>query len=557
MQDGSVIRLPDGSTWRAPSLASADRERVRWHGFEAFVRMALPHLPGIPARPLWNWHFEELCRHAQALYEGRCTVLNTTLPPGTGKSRINAVLFPVYLWTQDAAIHTMTATYNLDLVREFATDTLDLMGTAWFQERWGNLLKDQKSEPNLEHIRSKRGGVRYALTAPKGKGTGIHGDYYILDDLIRAHDAEMPGALKKVGDWIGTSVVSRGRMTGPIKILSGMQRLAVDDPAAKLRDAYEGLATYVELMLPYRFEPERRCVTPFGGDRRHVEGELLWDAPFLRSTAQGIERMSGGPNSQASRAQLQQDPKGGDDAIFDSKYFERFTLTEVPFVKCLTTVLSVDPTFTNGKAKKGKRLGDFVAMEVWGVLLFTGGRIGFYCYHSEEARRGFNETIGTIIATRAAWRTSFVLVELAAAGDPIVQELERIGIHGVVGIEVQGGGDSPVGKLQKAKVASAYFKARLVHFLKDAPWYARKARNLERFPNGPHDDDVDTTTQALLWLMNEFGFSAGWTAAVQGWESELKQLEDGTASAQPEAMLIPELSGIIDVDGTEVPILVE
>ena len=38
MTDGSVIRLPDGSTWRAPSLASADRERVRVAHGEAGLR---------------------------------------------------------------------------------------------------------------------------------------------------------------------------------------------------------------------------------------------------------------------------------------------------------------------------------------------------------------------------------------------------------------------------------------------------------------------------------------------------------------------------------------
>ncbi len=532
--------MPDGSTWRAPSLASADRERVRLHGFESFVRLALPHLRGIGARPKWGWHFSELCRHAQALYEGRVTVMNVTLPPGTGKSRINAILFPAFLWAMDPRTHIMTATYNLGLVREFANDTLELLRSRWFVERWGAMLPD-RGAPNIEELRNRHGGTRYAMTAPRGKGTGIHGDYYVLDDLISAHNAQTPGELKKVNAWIGSSVVTRGRMSGPIKILSGMQRLAMEDPAATLRDAFGGLTTYAELVLPYRFEPERRCATPFGGDRRRAAGELLWDASYLRDAAQSIERLTGGPHSQQARAQLQQDPTSGDDAIFDPKFFKRFKLEDVPIDKCVATVVSVDPTFTNGKPGKGRKAGDFVAMEVWGIRLSDAGRVDFYCYHSEEVRRGFHETIHAILSTRQAWRTSYVLVELAAAGDPIVQELERIGVSGVTGVAVQGGGESPVGKIQKAKVASAYFKAGCVHFLEGAPWYERKARNLIRFPHGPHDDDVDTTSQALLWLMHEFGFSAGWMSAVGGYDDELKELA-GTR-------------GVIDTDGISIPML--
>lgn len=551
MQDGSVIRLPDGSTWRAPSLASADRERVRWYGFEAFAKLALPHVPGMPERPLWNWHFDELCIHAQALYDGKCSVLNEMLPPGLGKSTINIVLFPLYLWTQDAALQTMTAGYGKDLVRSFAQQTIDLMRSRWFVERWGTLLKDRKSDHDIQSLHTKRGGHRKAVTAPLGSGTGFHGDYYLLDDLIKANEAQQPRALKKVTDWIGSSVVSRGRLTSEQKILSGMQRLAIHDPAGALRTAFEGLSTYVELMLPYRFEPHRRCVTPFGGDRRARDQEVIWDTPAVRKTVLGIERMTGGPNSQQARAQLQQDPTTGDDAIFDEKYFKRFTLEEMPFEQTLA-VISVDPTFTNGKVKKGKA-GDYVALEVWGIHATPDGQVDFYCYYSEEVRRGFNETLAGIIGARQAWQVAFILVELAAAGHPIVETLTNIGIPGVTGVPVHGGnsGDSPIGKIQKARAASYFFKAGHVHFLADAPWYARKARNLVHFPNGPHDDDVDTTSQALLWLAQQYGMTGAWNAAVTGWEAELKQLSGAVQGGPPQ-----EQGLIIDTDGISLPMLV-
>ena len=47
---------------------------------------------------------------------------------------------------------------------------------------------------------------------------------------------------------------------------------------------------------------------------------------------------------------------------------------------------------------------------------------------------------------------------------------------------------------------SARFEAGQVHLPHDAPWLATYMDELLAFPNGRHDDQVDSTSQALHWL---------------------------------------------------------
>ena len=47
---------------------------------------------------------------------------------------------------------------------------------------------------------------------------------------------------------------------------------------------------------------------------------------------------------------------------------------------------------------------------------------------------------------------------------------------------------------------AAKFEAGQVHLPRRAPWLGAYEHELLSFPNGRHDDQVDSTSQALLWF---------------------------------------------------------
>lgn len=513
--DPTLLTTPDGTTWRAPTLASADRQRVAWGGFPEFVRLAAPRVP-LVVDYRWEWCQDEMARHAQALFEGRTDTLITNVPPGVGKSVVMSVLFPAWIPTQDVSFQIMSASFDIALAHQHSEWTRDMLRSRWFVERWGDLLLTDTNRALyfLRDRKGRKGGYRFA-TSVGSKGVGRHGQLYSIDDPLKPADVqkatgkEVRAMLDRANEWLGHSVISRaGRDIQRLSVV--MQRLHEDDPSGFLLGRLPGVT---HLMLPYLFERDRRCVTKFGGDRRHTAKEPILDAPGLASKYARTVALEGGTQGLVVQSQYQQNPTPDGGIIFDPTTYGVFDPRERPFKRTLS-VLSVDATFG-----KKHRQADFVAIEAWGY-----DRGDFLCYHSDLERRSFVETVQAIVDLLVLFPAHAILVEDAANGPAIVETLQAK-FPNVVAVGV--GSDS---KESRARAASHMFTARRVKFAAGAEWVERKLQNLTRFPNASHDDDVDATTQAILWMLQEYvGPDGGaFDVAVDEWAAEKE-----AARAQP------------------------
>lgn len=317
-----LLTAPDGRAWTAPSLASADRERVRWGGFPAFARLALGLVP-MMRDPAWEWHLTEMCVHAQALFEGRTDTLNVNVPPGCSKSALYSVLFPAWIWTEDPSYQIMSASFDPSLSRKHAGWTIDIMQSRWFVERWGDLLL---AATNKGEFFLRAGGYRYA-TSIRGKGTGRHCDMYTIDDPLKPADvqdlsgAKLSAELDRAITWYGTSVFSRASSARQA-ILTVMQRLHEGDPCGFLAETLGPMGRMSELVLPYWFEGHRRCVTPFGGDRRRTDGAILTER--IRQKVERTVAAYGGREGAIVQSQYQQNPTPAGGTIFKPETFGLF-----------------------------------------------------------------------------------------------------------------------------------------------------------------------------------------------------------------------------------------
>jgi predicted phage terminase large subunit-like protein len=93
----------------------------------------------------------------------------------------------------------------------------------------------------------------------------------------------------------------------------------------------------------------------------------------------------------------------------------------------------------------------------------------------------------------ALHRADVVLIEDRASGTQLIQELTRESIRGIKACQ-------PVGdKQMRLWAQAATMEQGFVHLPKSAPWLDDYLRELTSFPNARHDDQVDSTTQALAW----------------------------------------------------------
>ncbi|WP_320177816.1 phage terminase large subunit [Roseovarius pacificus] len=92
-----------------------------------------------------------------------------------------------------------------------------------------------------------------------------------------------------------------------------------------------------------------------------------------------------------------------------------------------------------------------------------------------------------------SWQADRVLIEDAASGKPLLQEFRRNEYQQHIPINVS------EDKEIRFNAACAPVEEGLVHLPTDAPWLADFKRELQSFPRGRYDDQVDSFSQFLNW----------------------------------------------------------
>ncbi|WP_210035506.1 phage terminase large subunit [Methylobacterium sp. PvR107] len=99
-----------------------------------------------------------------------------------------------------------------------------------------------------------------------------------------------------------------------------------------------------------------------------------------------------------------------------------------------------------------------------------------------------------IVSLSRHWRASATLIEDTELGRALHQDLRRTGTLSTLLHR------SRYDKEARLLAQAARFEAGQVHLPSDAPWLADYIAELMAFPNGRHDDQVDSTSQALDYL---------------------------------------------------------
>jgi predicted phage terminase large subunit-like protein len=132
---------------------------------------------------------------------------------------------------------------------------------------------------------------------------------------------------------------------------------------------------------------------------------------------------------------------------------------------------------------------DFSVGTVWGAK-----GLDFYLLHLVRERFEVPELRREVMRLSQQWRADQTVIEDTDIGRAIAQDLRRSG-------EVRPILRPPrFDKEARFLAQSARFESGQVHVPQDAPWMATWLEELLAFPNGRHDDQVDSTSQALDYL---------------------------------------------------------
>lgn len=148
----------------------------------------------IPEEPVFNWHIKYLCDELQELayyivnrlpkpYD-----LIINIPPGTTKSTIATIMFPAWLWTQDARLRIISSSYSSDVSLDQSQKSKDIITS----EKYLKLFPDvriRRDKSGKGFYGNTAGGDRY-VTSTGSAVTGKHAHVIINDDPQNPKQAE-------------------------------------------------------------------------------------------------------------------------------------------------------------------------------------------------------------------------------------------------------------------------------------------------------------------------------------------------------------------------------
>jgi predicted phage terminase large subunit-like protein len=318
-------------------------------------------------------------------------------------------------------------------------------------------------------------GGRRLVTSVEGKARGERVSIQVLDDVLNAADIYSAATRKVAIRWVNE--IRPTRLDDPqnaTRILVG-QRLHPQDP---LHVAAE--QGWHQLVLP-------ALATEEPGEVRRKDGSLLWrdarqpgEPLFSLLGIDALAQLKADVGSATFASQYQQNPHDEESAMFKRSWFTR-TWTELP-PRFDRIVVALDATF---KESKGS---DFAVISTWGAL-----KADRYLIDQWRKRAGFSETLAALRLVAARHRYARVVVEAAANGHAIFDQLRRE-IPGVIDVKPEGG------KVARAASVQAICGSGVVVLPERAPWRDEWIDEVCGFPGMKHDDQLDAAVYALRAL---------------------------------------------------------
>lgn len=406
-------------------------------------------------------HHRTLISSLENVLRGTLKRLIITMPPRHGKSMLATRMFPGWFLGNEPTKSVIIASYGDDLATDFGRYVRNAMQSGFYGHVFPHVSVSEDSS-SQKRFHTNAGGALFAV----GRGgtiTGRGADLIVVDDMFKnREDANSPNTRRMVLDWYRSTLRTRLEPGGAIVMVN--TRWHRDDLIGHLlSEPTEDGHGWTHLNMPALDEA----------------GAALWPDRFSVSELLAIKRDVGAFDFESL---YQQNPTPAEGGIVKRDWIKFYRERPAKFNVMLQ---SWDMAF------KETGTSDYVVGQAWGVI---GSNL--YLIDQVRARMDFVASKHAVKSFSAKHpQTLTKLVEDKANGSAIISELKN-SIMGIKPINPNGS------KAARLSAVAPLFEAGNVH-LPDpsiAPWIHDYVEELVGFPTMKHDDQVDSTTQALLEL---------------------------------------------------------
>ncbi len=325
------------------------------------------------------------------------------------------------------------------------------------------------------------GGGRFVVPVG-GSFTGRGADLIIIDDPLKADDAQSETGRRIVNNWFGNTLVSRlnDKRYGAIVLV--MQRLHEDDLAGQLLSQ----GGWDHLDLPAIAEADEEVTIGPKALHRRKKGEALHPA---REPLEVLECIKADMGSLRFSAQYQQRPVPTDGNLLRRDWLKSYEG-------------DVDRSGGGQIVQSWDVASSLSSTADWSVCTtWFAKRRQYSLLHVWRGRLEFPQLKRKVTDLASIFRANALLIEKTGPGLHLFQELRANPVSRVpvpIGIVPQGD------KLERMEAQCVRFEAGQVLLPNEAPWLAEFLRELFAFPNSRHDDQIDSVSQFLQWAETRY-----------------------------------------------------
>ena len=411
-------------------------------------------------------HTELLLRKLEAVERGEIKRLIILLPPRHGKSVTTSSIFPAWYLGRHPDRQLIFASYGQELSEVFGRSVRNFLMDPVHQAVFPNCRISEDSSA-AHRFHTTAGGVYYAV----GRGgpiTGRGAHLLIVDDPIKDRaEANSETIRRALQEWYAYVAYTRLMPNGAVVLIE--TRWHDDDLAGWLLREHAN-ENWEVVSLPAIAEKDESF---------RKEGEALWPEKY---PVEILERIRDAIGSAAFTSLYQQRPSAAEGGIFKRQWWQFYG--EAP--RFSQIIQSWDTGFKCGDDNS------YSVCTSWGLT-----NNGYFLLSLWRGRAEFPELRRVLIAQAERWKPSAILVEDRASGQSLVQELKTATVLPVIGVKVD------TDKVSRAQAVTAFVEAGKVYLPAEAPWLNDFVNELAAFPTGLHDDQVDSTTQALNYFREQ------------------------------------------------------
>lgn len=413
-----------------------------------------------------------ICYQLMRIERGDCQRLLIIVPPRHLKSFCATVAFASWYLGRNPSKIVVSASYSADLSQGFGLQTRKLMSTTWHRAAFDNQTLDPH-KTSAEEFWIAKGGGRRVSTSVGGTFTGKGADLIIIDDPIKAGNVYSETILEKCFTWITETVMSRFNepKTGAMIVVA--QRLHVNDIPGRLIEA----GGWEVLEMPASAPVAKLFPIADDIDWSREAGELLCEE---RMDVETLDRMRSELGDLAFETQYQQRPAMPGGNLIKPEWFG--TYEGEPKRSGYEGVMqSWDTASVPGDSN------DYSVCTTWG---FTGKYIDLLDVH--RGRYGMPELVVTAKQLQQKWKPDLIVIEASHSGHALIQSLNSAGVKGVRPLTPRHS------KEERMAARTPVLASGAVRLPTQAPWCESFLAECAVFPNGKHDDQVDTLSQMLI-----------------------------------------------------------